>query len=77
MLRQGQQLADETYSEIRCLLSDSNEDDGVLNDARVEVSSLEEEFMMNLEREKKAVVNQQEEEEQRYRKKVRQLKEGD
>ncbi|WP_206911619.1 hypothetical protein IGL98_000937 [Enterococcus sp. DIV0840] len=75
--RQGQQIADETYSEIRFLLSDISEDDEVLNDARIELANLEEGFMMNIDKEKKKLLNRQEEEEQRYRKELRVLKEGE
>ncbi|PZL72164.1 hypothetical protein CI088_11185 [Enterococcus plantarum] len=75
--RQGQQIADETYSEIRFLLSDISEDDEVLNMARIELANLEEEFMMNIDKEKKKLLNRQEEEEQRYRKELKVLKEGE
>lgn len=75
--RQGQQIADETYSEIRFLLSDISEDNEVLNDARIELANLEEEFMVNIDKEKKKLLNRQEEEEQRYRKELRVLKEGE
>lgn len=75
--RQGQQIADETYSEIRFLLSDISEDDEVLNDARMELSRLEEELMMTLDKEKKKILNRQEELEQGYRKELHKLKKGD
>lgn len=75
--RQGQQVADETYLEIRYLLSDISEDDEVLNAARIELTNLEEEFMINLDKEKKKLLNRQEEEEERYRKELKALKEGE
>lgn len=75
--RQGQQIADETYAEIRFLVSDMNEGDEVLKAARIELAKLEEEFMMNLDKEKKKLLNRQDEEEQRYRKELKLLKEGE
>lgn len=75
--RQGQQIAEETYSEICYLLSDIAENDEVLNNARIELSHLEEELMMTLAKEKKQIVQQQNELEQEYRKELQKLKRGE
>lgn len=75
--KQGQQLADEMYSEIRYLLPDSEDTKEILEEARRELGYFEEELMFALEKEKKKLVDEQEKEEERYRKEVRLLKERD
>jgi len=75
--RQGQQLAEETYSEIRYLVSSIAENSEPLEMARTEISRLEEEFRDNLEKEKKKVIYEQEELEQQYRKQLKEIKEGE
>lgn len=75
--KKGQQLSEETYSEIRYLLSDIAEDSEPLENARVELSRLEDDFMMALETEKKKIRNEEEEIEQRYRKELRELEKGE
>lgn len=74
--RQGQQLSEETYSEIRYLVSDIAEDSEPLENARKELFRLEEDLMLSLEQEKKKIVTEQEEAEQRYRKELNKLREG-
>lgn len=75
--KKSQQLSAETYSEIRYLLSDISEDSQPLENARIELSRLEAEFVMTLEKEKEKLVKEQEHVEQRYREELNRLKKGD
>ena len=75
--RKGQQVADETYSEIRYLLSDSENLNEILNEARQELSRLEEDFMLALSHERRKVIRKQDECEQSYRNELQKLREGD
>lgn len=75
--RKGQQIAEEAYLEIRNLLVDISETNEPLNEARMELSRLEEDFMLALSQEKKKLSARQDEVEENYRKEVYKLKTGD
>lgn len=75
--RKGQQLTEETYSEIRYLISDIAQTAEPLNEARRELSRLEHEFMETLNQEKKKYLTQQEAVEETYRKELKTLREGE
>ena len=75
--KQGQQVADETFSEIRYLLSNTEDSTEILNKARQELSRLESDFMLALSHERKKLVNKQEECEYNYRNELKKLREGD
>lgn len=75
--KKGQQMADEAYSEIRYLLSGSEQSNEILNEAHQELSRLEENFMSALIHERKKLMNKQDESGQAYRNDLNKLREED
>lgn len=75
--RKGRQVADETYSEIRHLLSNDVNSNELLNAARQELSRLEEDFMLELSHVRRKIINKQEECEQNYRNELKKVREGE
>lgn len=75
--RKGQKIAEEAYSELNYILSDRSENDDSLNEARIELTYLEEDLLAELNREKKKLIQQQEDAEQQYKADLKQLKEGE
>lgn len=74
--RKGQKIAEEAYSELHYILSDSSENDDSLNEARIELTHLEEDLLAELNREKKKLI-QQEDAEQQYKADLQKLREGE
>ncbi|WP_413517720.1 hypothetical protein [Carnobacterium maltaromaticum] len=75
--RKGQKIAEEAYSELHYVLSDRSENDDSLNEARIELTYLEEDLLAELNREKKKLIQQQEDAEQQYKADLKQLREGE
>ncbi|MDZ5760725.1 hypothetical protein RAK27_18950 [Carnobacterium maltaromaticum] len=75
--RKGQKIAEEAYSELNYILLDRSENDDSLNEARIELTYLEEDLLAELNREKKKVILQQEDAEQQYKSDLKKLREGE
>ncbi|WP_157455684.1 hypothetical protein [Carnobacterium maltaromaticum] len=75
--RKGQKIAEEAYSELYYILSDRSENDDSLNEARIELTYLEEDLLAELNREKKKLIQQQEDAEQQYKSDLKKLREGE
>lgn len=75
--RKGQQIADDTYSEIRHLLRDSEDSNEISNEARQELSVFEEEYTLMLSHERRKLMIKKDELEQTYRNDLKKAREGD
>ena len=59
------------------MLSNNENSNEILNEARQELSRLEEDFMLELSHERRKIINKQNECEQNYRNELKKLREGD